>query len=849
MTVKKEKEEVLKIPKELPVLPVRDIVVFPYMIIPLFVARTLSINAIDEALAKDRMIFLATQRDQTVEEPSPEQLYPVGTAALIMRMLKMPDGRIKILVQGVARARTEKVLQEEPFLKVSVRRLREHEPAKGDLEVEALVRSVKEQMQKVAAMGKSILPDIMLVVENLDDPGRLADLLGSNLGLRVHDAQEILELAEPVARLRRVNEVLAKEINLLEMQEKIQSRAKGEIDKSQREYYLREQLKAIQKELGDADERSGEMAEFRTKIDAAGMPETVRAQALKQLDRLAHMHQDAAEASMLRTYLDWLVELPWSRATTDVLDIPAAEKVLDEDHYDLEKVKTRILEYLAVRKLREQMKGPILCFVGPPGVGKTSLGRSIARALGRKFARISLGGVRDEAEIRGHRRTYVGALPGKIIQGIHTAGSNNPVFMLDEIDKLGADFRGDPSAALLEVLDPEQNNSFADHYLGLPFDLSKVLFIATANMMDPIPGPLKDRMEVLVIPGYTDDEKLHIARTYILPRQLEEHGLAPEAVRIPDAVFLRIINQYTREAGLRNLEREVAAVCRKLARKVASGEPGPYGLTPKMLEQMLGPRRYFHEGEQEHSECGVATGLAWTPTGGRDPLRRDHADEGRQGADAHRPARRRHEGVGAGRRQLRALARREPRHRPGLPREARHPHPRPGRRHPEGRPLGGRHDRDLADLGALERAGQQGRRDDRRDHAARPGAADRRAQGEDPRRAPRRHPHDHRAGEERAPTSTELPPKIRRSMTFVLVESMEEVLATALVARTGRRPSCRQTRPCSPAGWEGFFRPSGVAEGLLVRRPPDRLRAPIPLPSGRRIRSPAGSGSTSPTFP
>ncbi len=611
-----KKEEVLRIPKELPVLPVRDIVVFPYMIIPLFVARTLSINAIEEALAKDRMIFLATQRDQSVEEPAPEQLFAVGTAALIMRMLKMPDGRIKILVQGVARARTEKVLQEEPFLKVQVRRLREHEPVKGDLEVEALVRSVKEQMQKVAAMGKVVLPDIMLVAENLDDPGRLADLLGSNLGLRVHDAQEILEVADPAVRLRRVNELLAKELNLLEMQEKIQTRAKGEIDKSQREYYLREQLKAIQKELGDADERSGEMAELRAKVVAAQMPEAVQGQALKQLDRLGHMHQDAAEASMLRTYLDWLIELPWSRATSDNLDIPAAEKVLDEDHYDLEKVKTRILEYLAVRKLREQMKGPILCFVGPPGVGKTSLGRSIARALGRKFARISLGGVRDEAEIRGHRRTYVGALPGKIIQGIHNAGSNNPVFMLDEIDKLGADFRGDPAAALLEVLDPEQNNSFADHYLGLPFDLSKVLFIATANLMDPIPGPLKDRMEVLVIPGYTDDEKLHIARTYLLPRQLREHGLAADAVRLPDAVILKIINQHTREAGLRNLEREIAAVCRKLARKVASGEPGPYTVTPKMLAQFLGPRKFFHEGEQEHSECGVATGLAWTPTGG-----------------------------------------------------------------------------------------------------------------------------------------------------------------------------------------------------------------------------------------
>jgi len=611
-----KKDDGVKIPRELPVLPVRDIVVFPYMIIPLFVARTLSINAIDEALAKDRTIFLATQRDQSVEEPSPDQLYQTGTAALIMRMLKMPDGRIKILVQGVARARIDKVVQEEPFLKVQVKRLREPEAAKGEIEVEALLRAVKEQLQKVATMGKAVLPDIMLVAESLDEPGRLADLLGSNLGLRVQDAQEILEIADPVARLRRVNELLGKEINLLEMQEKIQTRAKGEIDKSQREYYLREQLKAIQKELGDVDERSGEVAEYREKLAAAGMPEAVLKQAEKQLDRLSRMHQDAAEASILRTYLDWLVELPWSRGTEDALDIPAAGRILDEDHYDLEKVKTRILEYLAVRKLRAEMKGPILCFVGPPGVGKTSLGRSIARAIGRTFVRISLGGVRDEAEIRGHRRTYVGALPGKIVQGIHQAGSNNPVFMMDEIDKLGADFRGDPSSALLEVLDPEQNSSFTDHYLGVPIDLSKVMFIMTANLMDPIPGPLKDRMEVIVLPGYTDEEKLHIARRYLLPRQCEEHGLLPDELRMSDPVLLRVIDHYTREAGLRNLEREVAALCRKLARRKASGESGPFTITPRLVREYLGPRKFFHEGEQEHSECGVATGLAWTPTGG-----------------------------------------------------------------------------------------------------------------------------------------------------------------------------------------------------------------------------------------
>jgi ATP-dependent Lon protease len=434
-----KKEEVIKVPTEIPLLPVRDIVVFPYMILPLFVARTISINAIDEALARDRIILLATQRDQDEEEPSPDQLYQVGTAALIMRMLKMPDGRIKVLVQGVARARVEEVLQEEPFFRARISRLGSDEEEKGGLEGEALLRTVKEQMQKITSMGKALLPDIMVVAENLDEPGRLADLLGSNLGLKVSEAQEILEIEDPLERLRRVNEQLNKEIDLLEMQEKIHSRAKGEIDKSQRDYYLREQLKAIQKELGEIDERSAEKGEYEEKIKDAAMPAKVLETAEKQLERLSHMHPDAAEASLVRTYLDWLVELPWSKSTTDNLDIPLAEKVLDEDHYDLEKVKGRIVEYLAVRKLKEQMKGPILCFVGPPGVGKTSLGKSIARSLGRKFVRISLGGVRDEAEIRGHRRTYVGALPGKIIQGIHGAGSNNPVFMMDEIDKIGAD--------------------------------------------------------------------------------------------------------------------------------------------------------------------------------------------------------------------------------------------------------------------------------------------------------------------------------------------------------------------------------------------------------------------------
>jgi ATP-dependent Lon protease len=611
-----EKEEVLKIPDNLPLLPVRDIVIFPYMILPLFVARTISINAIDECLSRDRLILLATQRDQNEEEPSPEDLYQMGTVALIMRMLKMPDGRIKILVQGIARARIAKVLQTAPYFRASIERIEDTEPEGKNLEAEALIRTVKEQMQKITSMGKAILPDIMVVAENLEEPGRLADLLGSNLGFKAEESQGILEIIDPVARLRRVNDLLNKEVNLLEMQEKIHSQAKGEIDKSQREYYLREQLKAIQKELGDIDERSAEIAEYQEKIKTAAMPEKVQAQAEKQLDRLGHMHPEAAESSLVRTYLDWLVELPWSRSTSDNLQIDLAEKVLDEDHYDLEKVKDRIIEYLAVRKLKEQMKGPILCFVGPPGVGKTSLGKSIARALGRKFVRISMGGVRDEAEIRGHRRTYVGAMPGKIIQGIHGVGSNNPVFMMDEVDKIGADFRGDPSAALLEVLDPEQNSSFSDHYLSVPFDLSNVMFITTANLLDPIPPALKDRMEVLYLPGYTDDEKMHISRRYLFSRQLKEHGLTEKDLHLSNSAILMTIHRYTREAGLRNLEREIAAVCRKVARRIASGESGPFHVTRRNLERYLGPRKFFMEGDQEKSEVGVATGLAWTQAGG-----------------------------------------------------------------------------------------------------------------------------------------------------------------------------------------------------------------------------------------
>jgi ATP-dependent Lon protease len=608
-------QQSIEIPKKLPLLPIRDIVVFPYMVLPLFVGREMSIKAIEVALEGNRMIFLTSQKDINVENPSPSDLYSMGTVGVIMRMLKLPDGRIKILVQGVARAKTVKFLQKEPYYQVEIKPFVET-AAPVNLETEALIRNVKEQLERLVSFGKVILPDIMVVIENVDDPGKLADLAVANMGLKVEQAQEILEITDPVQRIKRINEALSKEIELLSMQQKIQADVRGEIDKTQREYFLREQLKAIQRELGDTDDRSEDIRELRDKIKEAKMPEKGAKEAEKQLRRLERMHPDAAEASMTRTYIEWLTELPWSRVTKDNLDLKAAHKVLEEDHYDLEKVKERILEYLAVRKLKDKMKGPILCFVGPPGVGKTSLGKSIARSLGREFVRISLGGVRDEAEIRGHRRTYVGALPGRIIQGIKTAGSNNPVFMLDEIDKIGADFRGDPSAALLEVLDPEQNNSFSDHYIALPFDLSNVMFITTANMTDPIPSPLKDRMEIIHLSGYTEQEKLGIANNYLIPRQLKEHGITEKQIEIPEKTVLEIIAQYTREAGVRNLEREIAHLCRKVARKVAEGETGLFTITPANLHKYLGAPKFLPEEEREKDEIGVVTGLAWTETGG-----------------------------------------------------------------------------------------------------------------------------------------------------------------------------------------------------------------------------------------
>jgi len=615
MAESQEKEQ-LVIPDVLPLLPVRDIVIYSYMFLPLFVGRDTSLKAVDEAISKDRLIFLITQKEATEDDPEKEGIYTIGIVAMIMKRFKLPDGRVKILVQGITKGRIEEYLQEKPFFKVRIKTIEDEITPEITLEIEALMRNVKEECEKILSLKGLISGEILEILGNISDPGRLADLVASNLRLKIEESQKILEILDPVERLKKVNELLVKELEVSTMQAKIQSQAKEEMSKTQREYFLREQLRAIKTELGEMDEKSAEIADFSEKIKAANMPSEVEKEARKQLNRLEQMHPDAAEASIVRTYLECIIELPWSKNTKDNLDIKKAKEVLDEDHYDLQKVKERILEYLSVRKLKKKMKGPILCFVGPPGVGKTSLGKSIARALGRKFIRISLGGIRDEAEIRGHRRTYIGALPGRIIQGIKQASSNNPVFMMDEIDKVGADFRGDPSAALLEVLDPEQNFGFSDHYLNLPFDLSHVMFITTANLVDPILPALKDRMEIIELSGYTDEEKLMIARQFLNPRQLEENGISPEHLTISDEAIFAIIAQYTREAGLRNLEREIATLCRKAARSAAEGKVGVTHVTKNNLHNFLGVPKYIPEEEQKNNETGLATGLAWTQVGG-----------------------------------------------------------------------------------------------------------------------------------------------------------------------------------------------------------------------------------------
>ncbi|MGD8438663.1 MAG: endopeptidase La [Syntrophobacterales bacterium] len=606
-------EEDQEIPEQLPVLPLHQGVLFPELTVPLLVSRPDHIKLIDEALVKDRALVAVAQRDDTVEKPGLVDLYRVGVAAFILKMMRTPEGHYHLLIRTSKKVRLVETVQEEPYLVAKIEKI--EETVQMDKQIEAMVLNIRNLFQKVVELA-SMPTELALVAANVEGPHPLISLVASNLDLTLAEAQEILETLETQTVLERLTVYLNKTLETLELSQEIQKKIKDGMDKTQRDYMLREQLKAIQKELGEGDERTIEIDELKKKLEETPMPDEVRDVAGKELDRLSRMPPAAAEYTVSRTYLDWLLELPWEFSTEDNLDIAAAQETLDADHYDLEKVKKRVIEYLAVRKLKQDMKGPILCFVGPPGVGKTSLGQSIARTLGREFIRISLGGVRDEAEIRGHRRTYVGALPGRIVQGLRKAGANNPVFMLDEIDKVGTDFRGDPSSALLEVLDPEQNHTFSDHYLEVPIDLSQVMFITTANILDTIPPALRDRMEVIELPGYIEEDKLMIAKRYLLPEQREAHGLKADLIELEDEAIRSIIRSYTREAGVRNLERQIAAVCRGVAKEVAAGREQVTRIGPDNLEEFLGPVLFIPELAARAWGPGLATGLAWTPTGG-----------------------------------------------------------------------------------------------------------------------------------------------------------------------------------------------------------------------------------------
>lgn len=616
LNIKNADADKLDIPENIPVLVLRDIVVFPYMIVPLYVGRVKSKRAVDNALNSDRMILLLTQKDAAVENPKPDEMYKMGTVALIVRMLKLPDGRMRVLAQGISRAKVKLINDNGKVRVAKISVVEDKEPKRLAIKDKAIIKNVREKFEQTAKLGKQIPNEIFVIAENIKEPGKLADIIASNLDLKLENSQEILSEERSIARLSKVYDFLNYELELLNIQNQINLKAQGEMDKNQREYFLRQQLSAIKKELGESDENEGEINNYKTRLNEIDVPKEAKKEIKKNIEKLKKMHPESAESTVVRNYLDWMLDIPWLTATDDNLDLIRAKEILDADHYGLEKVKERILEYLSVRKLTSKATGPILCFVGPPGVGKTSLGRSIARALNKKFVRVSLGGVHDEAEIRGHRRTYIGALPGKIIHEIKKAGSNNPVFMMDEVDKIGADFRGDPSSALLEVLDPEQNDTFTDHYLGVPYDLSNVLFITTANLLEPIQPAFRDRMEIINIHGYTEEEKIEIARKHLIPRQIKSNGLSRKLISFTLGAIRNIIALYTREAGVRNLEREIGSVCRKVAHKVATGNQKLFKITNKNLEEYSGPPKLFRDQLLEEDMIGVATGMAWTPYGG-----------------------------------------------------------------------------------------------------------------------------------------------------------------------------------------------------------------------------------------
>lgn len=609
--------ENIEFKETLPLLPIRDLVVYPFMILPLYVGRESSIQAVDDAINNtDRLILLASQKDIQAESPSPSEIFNLGTVAMIMRKRNLPDGRLKILVQGLTKAKIVEYEQADPYYKVKLEKVETVTISESEEVVEALLRNVRENLEVVINKSKVLSPDILMILEDIHNPSRFADLVSSNLNLKVQQAQEVLEILDPIQRLNKINDILLSELQILEYQAQIKSTTTDEISKTQKEYFLREQIKQMKTELGDSPVQD-EFGEIKTKIINKKMPHDVEVESLKQLTRLERMHPDSSESSILRSYLEWMTDLPWSEHSDEITDLQYAMDVLDEDHFDLKKIKERILEHLAVRTLKGgKVRGPILCFSGPPGVGKTSLGKSIAKATGREFVRISLGGVKDESEIRGHRRTYVGAMPGRFVQAMKQAKTNNPVIMLDEIDKLGSDYKGDPSSALLEVLDPEQNSNFRDHYLNVAYDLSNVMFVATANVLENIPGPLRDRMEIINLSGYTQEEKLEISKQYLIPKQMDENGITDDHISFHDEGVRSVINGFTREAGLRNLERQIGSLCRKVAKKIATGESSKTHILEDAVENLLGPAPYSREDGKEYDEIGVATGLAWTSVGG-----------------------------------------------------------------------------------------------------------------------------------------------------------------------------------------------------------------------------------------
>ena len=721
---------------QLPVLPLKETVVFPESMTPLAVGQERSVRLIDDVVSGERMLALFTVEDEEADPPGWDDLYRVGTVAVVHKMIKVPDGTLRILVQGVQRVRLVKPLEDDPYLVGELEDLPEVVPESP--EVEALTRTVQQQFAQIIGMTPYLPEELQLAAANVDDPTALTHLIASTLRLKTEERQELLETADVEERLRRIASILGREVEMSELGSKIQSQVASEIDKGQREFFLRQQLKAIQEELGETDDHQAEINELVEQLEAKNLPEHAAKAAMREVNRLERLPPAAAEYGVIRTYLDWIISLPWGTVTDDNLDLDHAQEILDEDHFDLEKVKERIIEYLAVSKLKNDLSSPILCFVGPPGVGKTSLGQSVARALGRTFARISVGGVRDESEIRGHRRTYIGAMPGTIVRAIRDAESSNPVFLIDEIDKMGADFRGDPASAMLEVLDPEQHSSFRDHYLDLPYDLSKVLFICTANTLDTIPGPLLDRMDVIQLSGYTHEEKLGIAKRYLVPKQITAHGLKKSQLAIPDRTLRLVIAEYTREAGVRNLDRQIATLCRKAATLVATGHTEKIRVDEERRPRVARRAQVLRRRPQADGRPGRRDGARVHRRRRRRPLHRGDRVPRQRQADDHGPARRGDAGVGAGGALLGALARGRARPRRRVVRAERRPRPRARRRGAEGRALGRGDDGDDDRLTRPRRSRRRRRRHDRRDHAHRPGAADRRRPREGARGRARR---------------------------------------------------------------------------------------------------------------